>query len=202
MQSPPILSLDQLALACGAGRADALRRSSAHATELPELDAALPGGGWPVGAVTEILSPTHGVGELRIVMPALARLTHAERYVAFIEPPYLPYPPALAQHGLKLARVIMIRAPQSLWANEQLLRCSALGAALTWLDAVNDKAVRRLQLAAEASGALAFLYRPASSASHSSPAALRLLLHVADDGVRVEIKKCRGGRAGQIVRAA
>jgi cell division inhibitor SulA/protein ImuA len=81
-----------------------------------------------------------------------------------------------------------------------MLRCSAFGAVLVWPGAVNDKTLRRLQLAAEAGSNLAILYRPAAAAQMSSPAALRLALSATDDGMRIEIKKCRGGIAGRFIR--
>ena len=39
------------------------------------LDAQLPGGGWPHGVLTELLLPEPGVGELRLLAPALAAVT-------------------------------------------------------------------------------------------------------------------------------
>lgn len=196
-----MLTREQLARLCQSGRTDALQRPPAQATGYSALDQALPGGGLPTGAVTEILSQAMGIGELRIVMPALAQLTRSERYVAFVAPPYLPYPPALAQHGARLEKIVTVRATTNeLWAAEQMLRCSAFGAVLLWRDAVRDKELRRLQLAAEAGGSLALLYK--SGTQTPSPAALRLALHACECGVRIEILKCRGGRAGQCVHCA
>ena len=40
-----------------------------------ELDRHLPGGGWPPDSLTEILTAHYGIGELRILMPALAKLS-------------------------------------------------------------------------------------------------------------------------------
>jgi len=164
-----------------------------------ELDAHLPGGGWPSGAIAELMSDAIGIGELGLLMPALSSLARAGRYIAWIAPPYLPYAPALAQRGLPLERVLLIRTQtlqQSLWATEQALRCPAIGAVLSWPAYIVDKNVRRLQLAAETGGSLGFIYRPPEAADESSPAALRLRLHPAPDGIVIEIKKSRGGRAG------
>src|SRR6266581_3067514 len=44
----------------------------------PGLDAELPGGGWPAGALTEILPAHEGIGELRLLGPALAGLSRRE----------------------------------------------------------------------------------------------------------------------------
>lgn len=164
-----------------------------------ELDAALPGGGWPLGALTELLSDAAGIGELELLMPALAGLARAGRQIVWIAPPYLPYAPALAQRGLPLEQLLLIRTEQprdALWATEQALRCPAIGAVLGWTAHIVDRNLRRLQLAAEAGGTLGILHRPAAAAQQPSPAALRLRLRAADEGLVLDIKKSRGGRAG------
>jgi hypothetical protein len=117
-----------------------------------------------------------------------------------VQPPYLPYPPALAQYNVKLERLLTIHHAHehALWIAEQLLRCPAMGAVLLWPPLLNDKAARRLQLAAESGGNLAIVYRPLAAAQFTSPAALRLLLHPGTP-LRIEIKKCRGGRSERIV---
>lgn len=163
------------------------------------LDASLPGGGWPLGALTELLSDAAGIGELQLLMPALTELARADRCIAWVAPPYLPYAPALAQLGLPPGRLLTIRTtrPQeSLWAAEQALRCPAVGAVLSWAVHIVDRNLRRLQLAAESGGTLGILHRPALAADAPSPAALRLRLRAATDGLVLEVKKARGGRAG------
>src|SRR5258708_38997290 len=65
----------------------------------PGLDAELPGGGWPAGALTEILPAHEGIGELRLLGPALAGLSQLGLRLAWIAPPHLPYAPALAAAG-------------------------------------------------------------------------------------------------------
>jgi hypothetical protein len=193
-------TLEQLARLLQEGRW-AARPPAAAPSGFAELDALLPGGGWPVGAIAELLSDVPGIGELGLVMPALARLAQAGRHIAWICPPYLPYAPGLLQCGLPLDRVLIVRTDglqQSLWAAEQALRCPAIGAVLGWPEHIIDKNIRRLQLAAEAGGSLGILYRPRKAAQEHSPAALRLQLTAGTpDGIAVEIHKSRGGRAGQ-----
>src|ERR1700694_5928053 len=75
------------------------------------LDAVLPGGGWPRGALTEILLERPGIGELRFLLPALANLMAENRWLALIAPPYLPYAPMLSQYGIDPARLVCIRTP-------------------------------------------------------------------------------------------
>ena len=54
-------------------------------------------GGWPLGALTEILADTSGVGEVGLLLPALARLASEGRWLAWVAPPMVPYAPALHQ---------------------------------------------------------------------------------------------------------
>ena len=167
----------------------------ALATGLSELDACLPGGGWPCGALTEILFEFDGLGELGLVMPALAALTQRGQRVVFVAPPYIPYAPALAAHGLDLDYVVHIdaTAADGAWSAEQCLRSGSCGAVLGWMQQCDYTQLRRLQLAAESGDALAFLFRPAHAAAKSSPAALRLQLRAEDNETSIEILKCRGG---------
>ena len=115
--------------------ASALHNVRALPTGLAELDALLPGGGWPCGALSEILFEYDGLGELSLLMPALADLTRRQQRVVFVTPPYVPYAPALEEHGLDLRYVVQIEAGASegAWSAEQCLRSGACGAVLTWL---------------------------------------------------------------------
>jgi hypothetical protein len=159
------------------------------------LDAELPGGGWPAGSLAELLPAHEGIGELRVLGPALARLAQAGGRLAWIAPPYLPYAPALAAAGIALDRILIVRtqAPRdALWAAEQALRSAACAAVLAWPGAAKYAELRRLQLAAEGTRALAFVFRAPQAAGEASPAALRLALHTAAGGVAVRILKRRG----------
>jgi hypothetical protein len=162
----------------------------------PNLDAELPGGGWPAGVLTELLPEHIGIGELRALGPALAQVTKQGRWVAWIAPPYLPYAPALEAAGIDLSRVMIIRtksAQDSLWAIEQALQSGACGAVLGWPEKASFAQLRRLQIAAEGSPALAFLFRAPLAAREASPAALRLHLQGMKGELAVRILKRRGG---------
>jgi cell division inhibitor SulA/protein ImuA len=172
-------------------------------TGFAALDAALPGGGWPVGALTEILAKEQGIGELRLLMPALAQLGRNERRQAWIAPPYTPYPPALITAGINLSYTLFVRPSdiaQTLWATEQMLRSGACSAVLAWSETNDFRALRRLQLAAECGACWGVLFRAAYCADHPSPAALRLRLHVCDDALEVHIHKARGDLRRHSVR--
>ena len=169
--------------------------SASVPTGFPRLDAELPGGRWPTGALTELLPSHEGIGELRILGPALAALASAGKRLAWIAPPYLPYAPALAAAGVDLAQVLIVRTPSArdaLWAAEQALRAAACGAVLVWPGDTKYTALRRLQLAAEGTRAMTVLFRPPSIATEASPAALRLMLDTAAGGIAVRILKRRG----------
>ena len=171
------------------------RSAAALPSGFPALDRCLPGGGWPQGALTEIISRTAGIGELSLLMPACARLTQTERSLIFVAAPHIPYAPALAAAGLDLTRLLLVQTrsrKDGLWALEQALNATSCGAALAWMENIDDRSLRRLQLACERSGACGFLFLSQSKAS--SPAALRLALSAADDGcLAVRILKRRGG---------
>jgi hypothetical protein len=171
-----------------------------------QLDAELPGGGWPVGVLTELLPEHEGIGELRILGPALASLCARGRKLAWIAPPYLPYAPALAAAGIDPARLVIVRTrspKEVLWAAEQALASNACGAVLAWLISPRYEELRRLQLAAENAQALAMLFRAPHSSREPSPAALRIALSTADGGLAVRIIKRRGAPlAGAVILPA
>ena len=173
----------------------------------PKLDRHLPGGGWPRHALTEILLEHYGMGELQLLMPALARLSKtgdsevtddAEAgWITWVAPPFQPYPPALLQWGINLSRVLIVRPRQeseTLWAAEQALSSGNCAAVLMWLDTLDDYSSRRLQLAAEKGQSWAIAFRPLAALSQASAAALRIQLISGEKGTDLGILKSRGGR--------
>ena len=159
------------------------------------LDAVLPSAGWPAAALSEILLPAHGCGELQLLWPSLARLTRSGERVVLVAPPHVPYAPAWQAAGVELRHLSVIAAEgkDALWAAEQCLRSGSCGAVLCWPLQADDKALRRLQVAAETGQTLAFACRPQTAAVNASPAALRLIIELQPPQWRV--LKCRGGVA-------
>jgi protein ImuA len=171
------------------------------------LDQVLPGGGWPLGALTELLVPRDGVGEFSLLLPTLARVSTQGGWVVLVDPPWTPYPPAMRGHGIDLQRLLVVDtkdADASLWACEQALRGVRGGVVLSWLRGERHRAgfthLRRLQLAARDGRKGAFLFRPLDDASKASPAALRLHLEAEERALQVTVLKCRGQRPGVRVR--
>lgn len=64
-----------------------------HAT----LSNQLSGGGWPAGTLIDLLVQQHGIGEMRLLAPALAKVA---RKVIMLQPPHPPQAVALAGMGL------------------------------------------------------------------------------------------------------
>ncbi len=176
-------------------RGSAARASiDAQPTGLAELDACLPGGGWPRGALSEILIEHDGIGECSLLLPALAAITQTKQRVVFVAPPYIPYPPALAAAGVDLSHVVHIGAgaADTHWTAEQCLRAGCCGAVLSWMPTTDYRQLRRLQLAAETGAAIGFVFRPLAAARGTSPAALRVQVTISNGFSKIDILKCRG----------
>lgn len=183
-------------------------RRTGLASGYPELDRCLPGGGWPQQALTEILIGQYGMGELRLLMPALAQLGAEDAlfsqgeaaepgWIAWVAPPFQPYAPALQQCGIDLSRMLVVRPKDDselLWSAEQALSSGTCAAVLLWPEILDDQAGRRLQLAAEKGHSWAIAFRPLSARQQLSAAALRLELQSTGQGTDVHILKSRGGR--------
>lgn len=171
-----------------------------QATGHAGLDAQLPGGGWPVGAMTEVLQPAAGLHVWQLVLPALAQATAARPgAVVLVAPPYEPFAPALRAGGLDAARLCRVQttsAAQALWAAEQALRCRDVQAVLAWLPQAAPESLRRLQLAAAQMGQLLWVFRPARARQQASPAPLRLWVEAVDGSggaqMQVQVLKRRG----------
>ncbi|MFM0218014.1 translesion DNA synthesis-associated protein ImuA [Paraburkholderia caledonica] len=162
-------------------------------TGYPALSAELPGGGWPVGALVDLLVQHPGVGELRLLRPALSQT--GRRPVAFVQPPHTPDGLGLAYIGLTLEQLLRVKAPKTadaLWSVEQILRAGSCGALIFWTQYAQASSLRRLHLAAQSSETLFVMVRPLAAAQDASPALLRLALKPSADGLTVDIVKRRG----------
>ncbi len=185
------------------GRSASVARSVIP-TGFPQLDRYLPGGGWPLGAITEVFVDGYGIGELALLMPALAALTqkNPKKWLAWIAPPFVPYAPALQQRGVDIDRLLMIHPTAGnksrLWAVEQIVRSGSSSGVLAWIETADDVMLRRLQLAAEDQGCWTLLFRPQNTRLQRSPAALRIVLSQSAATMRIQIIKCRGGRPGVV----
>lgn len=186
-------------LGCAAG----VTVASGHSA----LDAQLPGGGWPVGAINEILQTQSGQNEWRLLLPALRRAALGP--VVLVGAPHVPFGPGLCAQGFEAQRLLWITAAAPaarLWASEQALRCDEVAAVLAWLPQVRAEQLRRLQIAAQEHSKLLFVMRPAQAQSESSPAVLRVLVSsqsagegAPSDALQLHILKRRGPPLAQAV---
>jgi len=168
----------------------------------PALDAVLPGRGWPGAALTEIVLAREGIGEIRLVLPALARLQAQGHDVVWIAPPHVPYAPALIAAGLDLTRLLVVhcRSPaDQLWAYEQALRAPECGAAFAWLGPHDDRTMRRLAVAAREGRTWGVLWRRPGQRAIAATASLRLALAPQEGRLAVRVLKRRGGDLAQPV---
>jgi protein ImuA len=157
------------------------------------LSAQLPGGGWPTGTLVDLLLQQPGIGEMRLLRPALAAA--ASRRIVLLQPPHPPQALALAALGLAPSQLIWIRSSRSadaLWAAEQVLRSGSCGALLFWAQHARGESLRRLHLAAQSGETLFFMLRPLAAAQDASPAPLRLGLRPAAGGIDIQFVKRRG----------
>ncbi len=202
------------------GNALAAGHGPVCATGYPALDEHLPGGGWPVAGLTELLSGSSGVGELRLLMPALSVLARRNPgWVVWIAPPYLPNAPALLQWGLSPERMLLIHprsAADAAWAAEQALTSGTCIAVLLWTNTLESGQAfhstsqqrpadlsmqqfsRRLQLAAVTHECWAVTLRAASARRQPSAALLRLYIDSEAGRRDLHLLKVRGGRPAMI----
>ncbi len=160
------------------------------------LDAVLPGGGWPCGALTEVLVPQFSIVEFRLLCPVLAALTRAGRSVVLVGPMLAPHPAGLRHDGVDERHLVWVDVDtprDRLWSTEQIVKAGSAGAIVAWLPLVRAEQVRRLQVLAGTCKGPVFLCRPASAARDSSAAPLRVVVRTETDWrISVEVFKRRG----------
>lgn len=153
----------------------------------------LPDGGWPTGTLVEILAQQPGVGELKLLAPALRKASNKK--VVLLQPPHVPNALAFAGLGLPPSNLIWLRGKSTadtLWAAETVLRSGTCGSLLFWNTHVRQESLRRLHLAAQAGETLFFVLRPLAAAQDASPSPLRLSLRPAQGGINIGFIKRRG----------
>ena len=180
---------------------DLTKASATHtvASGYSALDDCLAGGGWPNAGLVDFILPHAGIGELRLLLPALTTLAE-NRWLAWINPPFTPYAPALEAAGIDSSKILLIYTKsheEMLWAMERTCKSGSCGAVLVWPDErkLSLKETRRVQLAAKQGTTLSVLFRPIEASSKASLAELRLALSPGKDPLHlsVDIIKRRGG---------
>lgn len=174
-------------------RAGVVQAGVTVATGHTALDDCLLGHGWPLGRLGEVLMPQIGLGEISLLLPLLGRRTQQGCPLVYVRPPCPPNTPVLAAAGVDLHRLWLLLPAserEALWATEQLLASRMPVSVLIWVECADERALRRLSLAAEGTRSLAVLFRPPTS--QVSPAALRLGIDGPLSRVPLKLLKARG----------
>ena len=192
----PALSRLELVAPQGVWRADDFAAQEAvMSTGFDLLDAQLPGQGWPVGHMVEVLQPKPEQHAWQLLLPALSQAAQHEcGPVVLVDAPFEPFGPSLQAQGLAATRLLRIKAGKPsarLWAAEQSLRCADVAAVVAWLPRANNNELRRLHIAAQQHGRLLFVFRTLQAVNESSPARLRIQVEGAQS-LDVRILKRRG----------
>lgn len=165
--------------------------STGHAT----LDAQLPGGGWPLGSLVEVLQEVAQQHVWQLAGTGLAEAMRSSGDPAvLVQPPYQPYGPALRGLDIVPEQLLCVHAEKAsalLWAAEQALRCADVSAVLAWLPQARAEDLRRLHLCAQSGDKLLLVFRTLQARGQSSPARLRLLVQGSEQ-MEVTILKRRG----------
>ncbi|QNP48883.1 translesion DNA synthesis-associated protein ImuA [Diaphorobacter aerolatus] len=175
------------------------------------LDAQLPGGGWPLGGMSEMLLPAALHPEWSLVAKALAQVLsqQPQQHAVLVAPPFQMFAPFAEISGVAARQLCCVHSghteqehgarkrgqmgdARSVWVSEQALRCGDVCAVLAWLPHAQSQALRRLQLLAAQQRQLLWVFRPEQARAQSSPAPLRLWLRVLDRSVQVHVIKRRG----------
>ncbi len=179
------------------------------------LDAALPGGGWPVCGLVELLAPRPGQFVWRLLAPGLSlALAQKAGPLVLVGAPFEPFAPSLQARDLPPARLLCVQAPQAqaqpwastlqtrLWAAQQALQCGPVVAVLLWLEpparsAAGHKTqpfnnltldLRRLHLVAQTQHKPLFVMRPETARQEASAAPLRLSLRELPDDAHSQLE--------------
>jgi len=173
-----------------------------------ELDEKLHYSGWPQNLLTEILYQQKHIGEVQLVLPAVAQSMKNGGFLFLVDPPFMPYAPAWLKAGINLKKIRIIKnrqSKESLWAAEQIMATQGVSSCLFWIqdNYLSNKLLKRLQIAAKKASLLNFIFRNNQAAMQISPASLRLVIkpiRMIQPTVRqvgVEILKQPGGWNGQ-----
>jgi protein ImuA len=143
------------------------------------LDRLFPEGGVGRGTLVEWLAEGEGSGAMWLALVAAREACRGQGPLVVVDSEGTFYPPAAARAGIDLGRLIVVRAAQARdesWALDQSLRSGGVGAVLCMTDRLAQRAARRLQLAAESSGGVGLLVRPAAVRSQPCWSEVRLLV--------------------------
>jgi protein ImuA len=201
MSSHPVLEKLRERLGC---LEETQRRFSRTIPVADAVDRWMPHGGLPAGCIHEVkgASLTSALAFSAILS---ARLAGEQGKIVYIAPGRSLHPLGFLPYGMRLDQFLLVSARRSqdlAWAMMEALRCPQVSAVMTVLDGVDLTDSRRLQLAAESSGATGFLLGDATSAPVAAPITRwKISSNMGKPGQRfdepswkVDLLYCRGGR--------
>ncbi len=170
------------------------------------VDRWLPHGGLPTACIHEVKSASLA-SALAFCSILSARIAGEQGNIVCISSDRTLHPLGLLPYGIKLDRLLLVSVPRSQnldWALLEALRCSQVSAVMAMLDSADLTSSRRLQLAAENSGATGFLLGHNTAAAIASPITRWKISAVAGNPEQrfdepawaVDLLYCRGGRPG------
>jgi len=176
----------------------------AISTGYAPLDKQLHYSGWPQAAISELLLSHNGIGEIRLLAPLLARLNQQPGYITWVNPPFEPYAPALANQKLHLNKMLVVKTVKvqdSIWAAQQALLSKACSAVLVWLPPKTlANEIRKLSLAAKSGNCWGIIFRSSRFQQQPSAATLRMVMQIKQRQHQLSIIKQPGGWSGQQVK--
>ncbi len=176
-------------LQAGVTRGVPARVLQVQSTGFADLDACLPDHGWPQGTLVELQAAGSGIGELQLLMPALARLGEDRGHLVWVAPPYRLSAPMLVAHRITLERVLIVHPKthkEALWSVHEALSNASVGAVICWFPDIRHSEFRALARAAEKSGRWGFCFLPMATSPRI--ARLRLVLRSLSRGLRVDVE--------------
>ncbi len=182
------LDLEEVREGLGVHRGWTRVEAATLSTGFPALNQYL-GGGWPDRVFTELRLGRTGIGEMRLLMPALSALSR-QYYVLWVAPPYRPYAPALVAQNMVLNRLLLARPrthKEALWAVSQGLLCPSIGAVVSWFSGIREGEFRGLQRRASEGSHWSFCFLPESATPQ--PSHLRLALQSTRGALRIRVSQ-------------
>jgi hypothetical protein len=171
------------------------------------LDHILPLGGFSRGSLIEWLSAGAGSGAATLALLGARQACRDGGALVVPDRSRQVYPPAIAAWGINLARVILVypkNKRDQFWTWDQALRCPGVAVVWGWVDQLDSRQFRRLQLSAEKSDSIGLLIRPIEMRSQPTWADVRLLVEPRPSEhhrrMRVEVLRSRGGADGEGVQ--
>ena len=154
------------------------------------------GGGWPDKGIIELQAQTIGIGEVRLLLPALLHLSQQKLLYVWIAPPGRLNAQALAQAGLPLDNMLVatnVDEKEAFWLSEKCLSSGCCAAVILWTQDFEPNQAKRLQLAAKEGSSLGFVIRPPSTIEQSLPISVRMKATANKQGLQLQINKRLGG---------